>query len=146
MHAAAICVPIDPGLPTDDREALLDDAGVRVLLLPASPTPVDHDSQAGRLSLRLELATGQVSNASGSCGPVVPARVDLSGALYLMYTSGSTGRPKAVVGTEQGTLNRIQWAELAHPWCGEEVVLRRTPLSFVDSVAEVWGTLLGGQR
>lgn len=57
-----------------------------------------------------------------------------------------------VIGREAGFLYRIDWllhpsgtAPVAFPAPqGGDVVLRRTPLAFVDSVWEVWGALLGG--
>lgn len=53
-----------------------------------------------------------------------------------------------VIGREAGALYRIDWM-LTTPGLGfdedkEAVVLRRTPLTFVDSVFELWGALLAG--
>ena len=71
-----------------------------------------------------------------------------SSLLYIMYTSGSTstnGRPKAVMQTCQGLWNRLQWQWNVFPFTDKkEIIIRRTALSFVDSMAEIYGTLLQG--
>ncbi|CAE8647805.1 unnamed protein product, partial [Polarella glacialis] len=62
--------------------------------------------------------------------------------LYIIFTSGSTGRPKGVVGRQAATLNRLAWQWRAFPWQPGEVACARTPLTFVDHVAEIFGALL----
>lgn len=64
--------------------------------------------------------------------------------LYILYTSGSTGRPKGVLGTHRGLVNRILWAYQRFPWRRAEIACRRTPLTFVDSLAETFAPLLAG--
>lgn len=64
--------------------------------------------------------------------------------LYLLYTSGSSGFPKGVVGTQEGTLHRCHWMWKQFPFEEGEVVAHRTSLAFVDSVWEIFGTLLAG--
>ncbi|KAI3826872.1 hypothetical protein L1987_00931 [Smallanthus sonchifolius] len=49
-----------------------------------------------------------------------------------MYTSGSTGKPKGVCGTEQGI----------YPLCGEETLLFKTSIGFIDHLQEILGALL----
>jgi len=76
--------------------------------------------------------------------------------LYVMRTSGSTGGDlKFVRGRALSTLNRLQWQWRSMPFVSSSstkglkshsvsVVCRRSPLVFVDSIAEILGTLLGG--
>ncbi|PWA62540.1 Acyl carrier protein-like protein [Artemisia annua] len=63
---------------------------------------------------------------------------------YLMYTSGSTGTPKGVCGTEQGLLNRFLWMQDMYPLCGEESLLFKTSVGFIDHLQEILGALLTG--
>ncbi|KAK2991840.1 hypothetical protein RJ640_025746 [Escallonia rubra] len=61
---------------------------------------------------------------------------------YLMYTSGSTGKPKGVCGTEPGLLNRFLWMQELYPLHGEELLLFKTSISFIDHLQEFLGALL----
>lgn len=63
---------------------------------------------------------------------------------YLMYTSGSTGKPKGVCGTEQGLLNRFLWMQELYPLFGDEVLLFKTGISFVDHLQEFLSAILTG--
>ncbi|WCJ27716.1 AMP-dependent synthetase and ligase family protein [Euphorbia peplus] len=61
---------------------------------------------------------------------------------YLMYTSGSTGKPKGVCGTERGLFNRFLWMQEAYPLNGNEVLLFKTSISFVDHLQEFLSAML----
>ena len=62
--------------------------------------------------------------------------------LYVLFTSGTTGRtpPKAVIGSHRSTLRRLEWFGNNFP--PSRRVARRTPLTFVDSITELFGALL----
>ena len=65
-------------------------------------------------------------------------------AAYVMYTSGSTGRPKGVIGTHRATLNCLFWMWRDFPFRSHEVCCQKTPMSFGDSIQEIFGPLLRG--
>ena len=61
--------------------------------------------------------------------------------LYILFTSGtSSGNPKAVKGSHRATFRRLKW--FRDSFAASPRVARRTPLTFVDSIAELLGTLL----
>ncbi|XP_073137111.1 putative acyl-activating enzyme 19 isoform X2 [Henckelia pumila] len=61
---------------------------------------------------------------------------------YLMYTSGSSGKPKGVCGTEIGLLNRFLWMQDLYPLEEGDLVLFKTPISFIDHLSEFLGAIL----
>jgi acyl-CoA synthetase (AMP-forming)/AMP-acid ligase II/outer membrane protein assembly factor BamB len=65
-------------------------------------------------------------------------------ALYILYTSGSTGISKGVIGTHHGLINRLEYQYAKFPYSFSEVAVRRTPLTFVDSMIEIFAPLISG--
>jgi non-ribosomal peptide synthetase component F len=126
------------------REMLLRKLrGVRnVVLLP------DGDGAVRVLDvgqLRGDVGELDGDGASVGDGPHGDSTVTVWGedALYILCTSGtSQGVPRAVVGSERATAARLEWGRKT---LGPvKVALRRTPALFVDSIAEVFGAVLGG--
>jgi len=61
--------------------------------------------------------------------------------MYVMFTSGtSSATPKSVVGSQISTLHRIRWFQSS--FRPVRYVGKRTPMTFVDAMAELLGTLL----
>lgn len=64
--------------------------------------------------------------------------------LYIIYTSGSSGIPKGVLGSRLGLINRLAWQYKTFPFSNDDIVCRRTPLTFIDGITELFGPLLSG--
>ncbi|MEV0764758.1 AMP-binding protein [Nocardia sp. NPDC050435] len=63
---------------------------------------------------------------------------------WLVGTSGSTGVPKVTVGSHRALRNRCAWERQTWPGTPDDVVAIRTPLGFVDAIAETVVPLLDG--
>ncbi|TCO61923.1 condensation domain-containing protein [Actinocrispum wychmicini] len=86
-----------------------------------------------------------VVDAEQEAPPGKPAvRRELDDPAWLVATSGSTGPPKITVGTHRSLHNRCYWAWDAFPYTAGEVAALRTPVGFVDAIAETVVPLLAG--
>jgi amino acid adenylation domain-containing protein len=118
LKAGGAYLPLDPDEPAQRAARIVADAGARIVV---------SDVEAGdQPTTRPEV------------------EVALDDAIYVLATSGSTGVPKGVVGVHRAIVNRLEWQQAVYPYEAGEIVCARTPLGFVDSVAEVFAPLAFG--
>ena len=137
LKAGAAYLPIDPSHPKSRISRILEESNVSQVIslselqdrLPSSVTVIacDRNINPTRRSARSR-----------------PPKSKADSLLYVLYTSGSTGEPKGVMGAHGATLNRLYWMWEAYPWCDGDVACLTSGLSFVDSVASIFGALLKG--
>ncbi|HEY7422394.1 MAG TPA: amino acid adenylation domain-containing protein [Gaiellaceae bacterium] len=152
-----ICLP---------RNALLPTALLAVLKAGAAFLPLEPAEPAARLAFFVEDSDAAVVLTTGSLRGRVPAgpvaveldgewphdspelppaeEVALEAPAWLLYTSGSTGPPKGVLGSHLGLVNRLAWGLEESPFAPDDVCCAKTRLSFVDSLCELFGPLVGG--
>ncbi|MGO4294302.1 amino acid adenylation domain-containing protein [Chitinophaga sp. RAB17] len=107
LKAGAVYVPLDPHHPADRINAIIQDAGLKVLITSGD----DADLPAGTRLVNIEKTTGTADQLHQ--GPVA---VDIAGTdpAYVIYTSGSTGKPKGVSIQHAALNNYISWAAGAY--------------------------------
>lgn len=138
LKAGATILPIDPYLP---------DARIHMMLRQGRPRLVVTDTamQEERLSSWRGPIVAPVESAAWPDGqPVGPWAPSAELPAYLTFTSGSTGMPKGVINTCKGLANRLVWQLRNHPVNPDDVLLSRTPASFVDVFWESFGSLCAG--
>jgi amino acid adenylation domain-containing protein len=127
VKAGAAYLPIDPALPAERRQRLIERGEALVL---DSAAEIEGALQAAR---------------SGAALPVLPAVDDPSRLAYVIYTSGSTGEPKGVMIEHRAAVTTV--AEINRRWSVglEDRVLGLSSLSFDLSVYDIFGLLgVGG--
>ena len=67
-----------------------------------------------------------------------------SSVACIIYTSGSTGQPKGVLLRHDAIINRLEWMWEKYPYHSEERCVMKTPICFVDSIAEIFSPILRG--
>nr|VFJ54365.1 MAG: amino acid adenylation domain-containing protein [Candidatus Kentron sp. FW] len=137
LKAGGAYVPLDPEYPTERLAFMLDDSRVDWLLTTAGYAKrlaTFHGSQ-----ILIDQCGGFAEYPDTN-----PDRLAADQMAYVLYTSGSTGVPKGVLGTHRGIVNRIDWLGRIYPFAVGEVGCQKTSLSFLDSVAEIFGPLTAG--
>ena len=102
LKSGGAYLPLDPDLPTQRLEYMLEDSQVKVVIT------------TSKLKLHLPEHNAKELLLDANWSNIAQQRAELpdSGArpdnlAYLLYTSGSTGRPKGVMGRHLTLTNRI---------------------------------------
>jgi amino acid adenylation domain-containing protein len=141
LAAGGAYVPIEPSLPAERQDFLIQDARMSVLV-----------TRRGMLgSLRTDglclVDPGEAATVlAGYDGtPLAPLALPENLA-YLIYTSGSTGVPKGVAIPHRSAVAFLRWAETV--WSREDLaaVLAATSVSFDLSIFELFAPLSVGGR
>ncbi len=141
MKSGASYVPVDVEHPLSRVEMVLEDAGVRQVI-------VDQE-QADRFEGRQVIVLGsdkeneQVSQCS-SIRPSVEAGAE--GLAYIIYTSGSTGRPKGVKITHRSLVNYVWWARGVYQQGEALDFALYSSLAFDLTVTSIFVPLVSGGR
>jgi amino acid adenylation domain-containing protein len=138
LQAGAAYVPLDPGDPPARLAGIMEDTGIRALLVHGE-VPASLAAFRGPV-LRMDPAEG----ADAPDAPL-PAAVDPGAEAYVMFTSGSTGRPKGVSVPHRAVVRLVTDTDFIDLG-PDQVFLQLAPLAFDASTLEVWGPLLNGAR
>jgi amino acid adenylation domain-containing protein len=139
MLAGGAYLPVDPELPTDRQDYLLDHGQARIVLTPPGEEVREWPEGVRRLTVDLEepLPADQVP----------PEQVQTPSDLaYVIYTSGSTGLPKGVAVSHRAALNTCVDMVERFGIGPDDAVLGLSSLSFDLSVFDVFGVLGAGGR
>lgn len=166
LKAGAAYVPVDPSYPESRQRLMVQDSGAKIVLTAQNHHTFEDlnvyqlnifqiDHWRGDAGVRSDSASEPAPIPAGDANlkhNVLRAGFDsvdfhpISLApLYTIYTSGSTGNPKGVVGTHSNTLNRLRWMWQKFPFDpAVDVSVSKTSICFVDSIWEIFGSLLYG--
>ncbi|MBK6695679.1 MAG: AMP-binding protein [Myxococcales bacterium] len=136
LRLGACVVVLSPLHPPPEMRAMLDDAGVGLVLTESALLAHLGEAAIGRRVVRLEDLS---SGASGE-GPLAPsARKD---ALQL-YTSGTTGRPKGAILTHENLATQQRLLRDAWAFSEADVLLHALPLHHMHGLVIALMTALG---
>lgn len=150
LKAGAIFVPLDPFLPTERLQFILDDCDIKHIVS-ANPMAsslkklsetfngqiygVDKDMGAGTLSWE---AIDEYPNDQPEVWIVDQ---DLA---YIMYTSGSTGHPKGMMHSHHGSISYARWGSQHVDLTANDRVASHAPLHFDLSIFDFFSTSQSG--
>ncbi len=139
LKAGGAYVPLDPAYPADRIAYMIEDSGLKTLIVDASAVAGTAIPGVRAVSIADALAAVPVA-------PTLAARSAPHNLAYVIYTSGSTGRPKGVMVEHRNVANFFVGMDdrVVRPTEGQSVWLAVTSLSFDISVLELFWTLARG--
>nr|WKF59528.1 Linear gramicidin synthase subunit D [Paraburkholderia busanensis] len=149
LTSGACYVPLDPDYPASRLQWMIEDAGIRTVVIDAATRArVGHPGSLfdGLTLIDVETASVvEVSDLDGTTPSDLPA-LHPEQLAYVIYTSGSTGRPKGVA-ISHGALDRFLQSMTRVPGLAhDDVLLSVTSPSFDIFALEAYAPLLLGAR
>lgn len=143
--AGGAYVPLDPTYPLERLALMINDAGLRLLLVDSHSQTLLASALANTSADTLHLDAGWQEFAAEVAENPVPMATAANLA-YVMYTSGSTGQPKGAMIEHGGLANYLNWAIAAYGFRFGGVVPVHSSISFDLTVTSLYPPLLvGGQ-
>lgn len=143
LKAGAAYLPLNPELPENRLNFMIEDASVRIVL--------SNNLTAKNFNLNSKLVCLNDSEVSTELATYSIENLDIfnitpENLAYVIYTSGSTGKPKGVMVEHFALVNRIDWMHKEYGSDSSDTVLQKTPFSFDVSVWEFVWPMLSGAR
>ncbi|SDK75250.1 AMP-binding enzyme C-terminal domain-containing protein [Actinopolyspora mzabensis] len=136
LLAGGAYLPVDPDLPVERQDHLLEHGQTRIVLTRADGP--DREWPEGVRGISVDLA---VETPDEDAPEPVQQPDDLA---YVIYTSGSTGNPKGVMLSHRAALNTLVDINERYAVGSDDRVLGLSSLSFDLSVWDVFGVLGAG--
>jgi amino acid adenylation domain-containing protein len=138
LKARAVYVPIDPSFPEKRQQYMIEDAGIKTIIIHSESLMDMSGFEKPLLSVDLQLEERTQEDGP----PAIQCQAE--DTAYVIYTSGSTGHPKGVMISNSGITNTIL-AQIPvfdlHP--GDRA-LQFASLSFDASISEIFTALIAG--
>jgi amino acid adenylation domain-containing protein len=142
MRAGGAFVPLDPELPLDRIQFMIEDAGIKKII--CDQHYADLVSGFGSIEwMTLESISAQdIASSSEQVEKLPDIRSEQ--LAYVMYTSGSTGKPKGVM-IESSALTAYCLADIAaYHVTGSDRTLHFSTINFDIAIEEIFPPLLTG--
>ncbi|MEM9921730.1 MAG: amino acid adenylation domain-containing protein, partial [Bacteroidota bacterium] len=139
LKAGGVYVPIDPKYPADRVQAIVEEAGMKVLFTRGQfPKTIDAGSTE---IIDLDTDWRLIRNMQYKRQAI---KIDPKDLAYIIFTSGSTGRPKGVMIEHASLANIIRYMEDEYPLGASDSYLLKTTCCFDVSITEIFGWFFNG--
>lgn len=153
MKLSAAYVPVDYAAPAWRAAYILNDCGVRAVVLESSL--VDswraEAAQLGEISPTLQIesdgggdALAHALDAAGEFPRVPTADVAPDALAYILYTSGSTGKPKGVMLSHRNAMAYVEWCSRVFAPTDDDRFSSHAPFHFDLSILDLYVPLKQG--
>lgn len=135
LKSGAAYLPIDPKVPTERLEYILNDARVNVILTGPGSENTIIDSYYTTLDIR---------NFKENRMEDLPIKSTCRNLVYIIYTSGTTGNPKGVMIENSNIINQAYWQIHNGKYTSDSKIIQKTEYFFDGSAWEIFSCTLAG--
>ncbi|MEG3973583.1 amino acid adenylation domain-containing protein [Microcoleus sp. herbarium8] len=140
LKAGGAYLPLDPSYPRDRLNLMLEDAGVKVLLI--QDKLIENFRDFSNLVIKCDRDWEHIAKESTEN---LTNTVTADNLAYVIYTSGSTGKPKGVAVTHK-SVNRLVINTNYIKIEPSDKIAQASNASFDAATFEIWGALLNGAQ
>ncbi len=141
LKAGGAYLPIDPETPRGRIDALVDSAGIALVVTEARLWAQGAAGESGPAVLALDVEAAAIDREESAPLPLTALPANLA---CVIYTSGSTGAPKGVLLTHRNLVNLVaSFLDSYRPEPADRI-LPLTALGFASFVGEIFPLLCAG--
>ncbi|MBE9120010.1 amino acid adenylation domain-containing protein [Tychonema sp. LEGE 07199] len=140
LKAGGAYLPLDPSYPRDRLNLMLEDAGVKVLLI--QDKLIENFRDFSNSVIKCDRDSEQIAKESTEN---LTNKVTADNLAYVIYTSGSTGKPKGVAVTHKAVNRLVLNTNYIKIEPGDKIA-QASNASFDAATFEIWGALLNGAQ
>jgi len=144
LKAGGAYLPLDPGIPVERLQYLLQDADPKVLLTQSQIR--SRVGTPGAQVIELDAHWGEIERHPHGNPRAIELGVRAEHLAYVIYTSGSTGQPKGVQIEHRQVTRLFAATQKWFDFCAQDVWTMFHSFAFDFSVWELWGGLSYGGR
>lgn len=136
LKTGAAYIPLDPEIPADRVNFIMEDAGAKILIT-SDEIMKNIGSQLNSFPIyNIDKSWNQL-NSYSETKPIVEGRSE-DNLCYMIYTSGTTGKPKGVLLMHKNASTYIHGAQKIYPIDQTDRALQGFSVSFDASIEEIW--------
>lgn len=139
MKTGGIALPIDPLLPPDRINFMLEDAKAKLMLVDSTLAPA-----AAQFGVKQQIIDLEQLQQFAYPTKNVELKIAPRQGVYILYTSGSTGKPKGVITEHRSLYNVLQAMQNFTPLNPLDRLLHLSSCGFDVSVMGFWWPLMQG--
>jgi malonyl-CoA/methylmalonyl-CoA synthetase len=133
LHAAAVSLPLNPGLTRDELRYCLEDSGAAAVVAGGDQRPIVESLRSGLPGLRAVLPDDLPVHARQS--PVSEPPIARDDPCLMLYSSGTTGRPKGVVHTHSNLASALRGLIECWRFTPDDVLINVLPLFHIHGLS-----------
>jgi amino acid adenylation domain-containing protein len=141
LKAGGAYLPLDPSNPTQRLSAILNEAGVPVLI---SAACMEQSLSGDWRTITINELGIAATDKHPPANLDRKMRVTPKNLAYVIYTSGSTGEPKGVEVTHENLFNLVSWHQEVFSVVSEDRASQLAGVGFDAAVWEIWPYLTAG--
>lgn len=135
VYSGNFYVPIDPEMPKEKKQMILEDAGIEIIL---------GDIQSKKLIENINFCGKYLSIEDASDEICEIPHIEDNVPLYMVYTSGSTGKPKGVLKSHKAVISYIEAYCKAFDFSSDDIIGNQTQFFFDASAKDIYLMLKTG--